>query len=169
MKRLSWLVLVVTAILTRAAYGQAYDPKTGDPPPGQHLQDTYNDWDVIPALDGKGVKGIVRLLCYHDEYDEVFIRVKGLVPLGKYTAWLVNEESDDPTIERAGIARHWEGEKASQFWFKAERDGRGFYHGWLQHCPLGKWKYFEVRYHANGNEKDMADSVVVFRARIRPR
>jgi hypothetical protein len=150
---------------TQAGWAQAYDPNTGDPPPGQHTQVTYNKWKLQATPDGGKLQGTVRLDCYSDEYDQVFLKVKGLQPHAKYTVWLVNTEKGE-AIERAGVARHWTGDEASEFFFVSEEDGQGFYNGWLTRCPLGKWKYLEVRYHPNGNVKDLDRSVVVAHARM---
>lgn len=167
---LSWAVCVLLYVAAWAcpAVAQVYDPQTGDPPPGSHVLDTYNEWSVAPTADGKGINGTVRLDCYHDEYDEVFVRVKGLVPRAKYTVWMVNQHEGE-AAERAGVARHWDGPMASEYYFQAERDGRGFYRGWLQHCPLGTWKWLEIRRHPNGNVADLETSVTVVRVRIKPR
>lgn len=160
--------LFLMAALLKGAGAQTYDPHTGDPPPGQHVLFTDNQWNVVPTPDGKGIKGTIRLDCYTDEYDTVFVNVKGMVPGGKYTCWMVNQEGGGPDAERAGVSRHWDGDDATKYDFRAEKDGRGYYHGWLSRCPLGRWKYIEVRYHPDGNEKNLEGSVPVLHARCKP-
>lgn len=162
------LVVIVATLVMSSSGGwtQVYDPHTGDPPSGSHVQFTSNEWKFVPTPDGKDVKGECRIDCYTDEYDQVFLTLKGLQKLSMYTVWMVN--SDKGETERAGVSQHWNGDEANMFFFKSDQNGRGFYNGWLSKCPLGKWKYLEVRYHPNGNEKDIDRSVAIVRVRIKP-
>lgn len=147
---------------------QVYDPQTGDPPSAQHVHYTSNEWKVAPTPDGENVTGTCRLDCFTDEYDQVFLRLKGLQSQGRYTVWVVNRDKSDGGEERAGVARHWTGDEAEKFDFTAEINGNGFYNGWLSRCPFGKWKFLEVRFHPNGNPKDVEGSVIVSRVKLKP-
>lgn len=159
--------LMFAALSLTTASAQVYDPKTGDPPSAQHIHFTTNEWTVTATPDGGDLSGDCRLDCYTDEYDQVFLRLKGLKSTGTYTVWMVNRDKDGGE-ERAGVAKHWNGDDANRFDFTAEASGKGFYNGWLARCPLGRWKTLEVRYHPNGNVKDMESSVVVLRVRVKP-
>ena len=166
LKTVTLVVVAVGLCLTRG-WGQVYDPHTGDPPSHSHVQFTTNDWQVEATPDGGKLSGTCRLDCYVDEYDQVYLKLRGLKGQGLYTVWMVKRDKGE-SEERAGVSRHWNGDDASRFDFTAEPSGSGYYNGWTQKCPLGRWKFLEVRYHPNGNMKDLDSSVVALRVRLRP-
>ena len=158
-------LLLVFAGWHAQAHAQEYNPKRGDPPSSGHIQFTYNQWNVVPTAAGKGIKGWIRLDCYEDEYDEVHIRLTGLHKRGRYTVWCVDPWKPGK-VDRVGVAQHWMGARAKKYYFDASSEGRGYYHGWLNRCPIGRWHEFEVRYHPDHNAQDIAGSVVVCTVRI---
>ncbi len=153
-------VLVLTALWCGRAWAQAYDPMTGEPPPGSHTLFTHNDWPLVTTDDGKGVKATCVLECYQDELDELHIHADGLKPKGIYSVWLIRKHGDDPP-QRARVGTAWEGPKADINWFTAPAGRTAYFRGCLTRCPLGKWHQVELRYHPDGNPKDLEQSVLI--------
>lgn len=159
------LALAAALAVMRPAAAQLYDPKNGEPPPGQHQHFTSAVWTVKPTPDGGKIEGTVTLDCYLDQKDELILRLKGLQHGQTYSVWLLRKEGD--SVERSGVPQAWEGPKAKEFRFKAMPNGVGFFRGCLTACPLGFWKSVEVRYHPDGNGADLQTSVVVIKQKLR--
>jgi hypothetical protein len=164
MIKLRLLILgLIFALSVSAVQAQWYDPKNGEPPPGQHLHFNREVWEVS-STEMPEVAGDIVLDCFSDLKDELMIRLKRLPPEKTFSVWLTRKQGD--VVERAKVMKAWEGTNATKFTFKSEDNGNGFFRGCLTACPLGKWKFVEVRYHTDGNGDDLQTSVVLFRKKL---
>ncbi|MBM3466215.1 MAG: hypothetical protein FJX76_29360 [Armatimonadetes bacterium] len=143
---------------------QWYNPKDGEPPPAQHQHFTDNVWQVNVTPDGEKIKGTVTLACYKENRDEVIFRLTGTGNERMYTFWLLRKDGE--SFERAKMFRAWDGDRKTHFYTKSEHDGKLHYRGCLTACPLGFWKWVEVRYHPDGNPNDLQTSVVVIKNKL---
>lgn len=125
----------------------------------RHVSQSYSDWAVQSDLPegAPQLKGKVSVSCFADDKDDFTLDIDGLKPKAMYSVWLVT--SMRSSADRAGVGPEP---------FTALADAKGHLHlgAPLKSCPLVRYKWVEVREHADSNPANLDASVRVARVRM---
>lgn len=158
------LLVVISAGVARADgdgdetdHGFIKTPYNARPPVEHHDHITVSKFNLVAEKEGAKARGTAQLDCYSDDKDGLRVDIQGLDPHNVYTVWFTSSLKAD--AERAGIG-------AEPYTFRPTGRGNVLYQSPLTSCPLGRWRWLEIREHASGNPKDIEHSVRVLKARL---
>lgn len=132
-------------------------PYNAKPPQEHHDGITASEWTFQTEGDQGSARGKVRVSCYSDDKDSFRMDLSGMKTRSVYTVWFTT--SSRAGAERAGIGN-------PPFSFKTGGGGNVLYQAPLSSCPLGKYKWVEVRLHPDGDASNVEGSVRVLKARM---